>query len=130
MMTTDGPHVIAHMLQSADTGPSQHDSCLPAKEMSLQSPSDTHSELAESVELELDLERHDSSSASSFRSECLSDAEINTEPPLAAQSTGQNVHTSGNVHEQHTAIHTCSMTCIRILTLQSQDLPKQSMRYA
>jgi len=109
-MTTVGPHVTAHMLHLADAGPSQHDSRLPAKEVSLQSPSDTHSELAESVELELDLERHDSSSASSVRSESVPEAEINTEPTLAAHSTGQNVHTSGNVHRQHTAIHTCSMT--------------------
>ncbi len=110
MMTTDGPHVPAHMLQSADAGPSQHDSRLPANEMSLQSPSDTHSELAESVELELDLERQNSSSASSVRSECVPDAEVNTEPTLDAHSTGQNVHTSGNVHGQHTAINTCLMT--------------------
>ncbi len=110
MMTTDGPHVTARMLQLADAGHSQHDSCLPAKEMSLQSPSDTHSELAESVELELDLERHDSSSASSVRSDSVSDAEINTEPTLAAHSTGQNVHTFGNARRQHTAIYTCSMT--------------------
>ncbi|KAL0032705.1 hypothetical protein WJX79_005111 [Trebouxia sp. C0005] len=62
MMTTDGPH----------------------------SPSGTHSELAESVELNLDLERQDSSSASSVRSESVSDAEINTEPTLAAHSTGHS----------------------------------------
>ncbi|DBA68558.1 TPA: hypothetical protein ACH3X2_013589 [Trebouxia sp. C0005] len=90
MMTTDGPHVTAHMLPSADTGPSLHDSLSPAKEMSLQSPSGTHSELAESVELNLDLERQDSSSASSVRSESVSDAEINTEPTLAAHSTGHS----------------------------------------
>ena len=109
-MTTDGPHVTAHMLPSADTGPSLHDSLSPAKEMSLQSPSGTHSELAESVELNLDLERQDSSSASSVRSESVSDAEINTEPTLAAHSTGQSVRTSGNTRRQHTAIHTCLMT--------------------
>ena len=102
--------MIAHMLQLADAGPSQHDSCWPAKEMSLQSPSDTHSELAESVEVELDLERHDSSSASSVRSRCVPDAEVNTEPTLDAHSTGQIVHTSGNVHGQHTANNTCLMT--------------------
>ncbi len=98
------------MLHLADAGPSQHDSLLPAKEMSLQSPSDTHSELAESVELELDLERRDSSSASSVRSESVTDAEINTEPILAAHSTGQNVQTSGHVHRQHAVMHPCLMT--------------------
>ena len=110
MITKDEPHVTAHMPQLPYVGPSQHDSRLPEKEMSLQSPSDTHSELAESVELELDLERRNSSSASSVRSVCVPDAEISTEPTLAAHSTGQKVHTPGNVHGQHTTIHTCSMT--------------------
>ncbi|DBA98665.1 TPA: hypothetical protein ACH3X1_014446 [Trebouxia sp. C0004] len=89
MMSTVGHRVTAHMPQSADAGPSQHNSRLPAQEVSLQSPSDSHSELAESVELELDLERPDSSSASSIRSESVPDAENSTdEPALAADSTG------------------------------------------
>lgn len=93
-MTDPMPHMTPHVLQPAGADPSHHESHMAAADATLQSPSDSHSELAESVQLEPHCEGHDSTPASSVRSEVVSDGGSGVEPTLAASPSGDDADTT------------------------------------